>query len=103
MSTATLTWVLPTARTDGSALAPTDIASVEILDAVNGAAAVQIGTAQGAATTFTTGPLVGGSHVFTVIVVDTAGDMSAASAPATLAVPEAAPNPATDLVAVLNP
>ena len=103
MSTATLTWVLPTTRTDGSALAPSEIASVEIFDAVNGAAAVEIGTDTGPMTTFTTGLLVGGSHVFTVVVVDTAGDMSAASAPATLAVPEAPPSPATNLVATLNP
>ena len=103
MSTATLNWVLPTTRTDGSALAMTDIASVEIFDAVNGAATTQIGTATGAATTFTTPVLGGGSHVFTVVVVDTAGDDSAPSAPATLSITVAPPNPATGLTATLNP
>jgi len=103
MSTATLTWTLPTSRTDGSPLAPTDIASVQIWDAVGGAATVQIGTAQGAATSFTTGTLQGGNHVFTVVVVDTNGDDSAPSAPASLTITVAAPNPATNLVATLNP
>jgi hypothetical protein len=102
MATVTLTWVDPTQRTDGSTLDPTDIADVTVWDAVNGAAAVQIGEVSGDTETFTTGLLVGGSHVFTVEVVDTAGDDSAMSAPVTVAVPLAPPNPATNVVATLN-
>lgn len=103
MSTATLTWTLPTTRTDGSSLGPTEIASVLVFDAVNGAAIGQIGSVPGPGTRFTTGSLVGGTHVFTVVVVDTNGDDSAPSAPAFLTITVAAPNPATNLVATLNP
>jgi hypothetical protein len=102
MSTATLSWVLPTTRTDGSALAPADIQGIEVFDAVNGAAAVQIGEAAGAVTSFTTPALAGGTHVFTLIVVDTVGDASAPSAPVSLSVPLAAPNPVTNVTATLN-
>ena len=102
MSTATISWTLPTTRTDGSTLKPADIQGIEIFDAVNGAAAVQIGETSGPATSFITPALAGGTHVFTLIVVDTVGDVSAASAPVSLSVPLAAPNPVTNVTATLN-
>jgi hypothetical protein len=100
MSTATLTWTLPTTRVDGSPLAATDIASIDIFD--SGAA---IGNAPGAATTFTTGVLTVGAHGFTVVVNDTTGHQSAPSnvASVTVAPTLAVPSAVTDLAAVLNP
>jgi hypothetical protein len=105
VSTATITWTLPTTRTDTppTPLAPSEIAGIEVWDAVNGAAAVKIGEAMGAATSFTTGPLAGGTHVFTMIVVDTVGDDSAASAPASGSVPLAPPSPVTGVTVTINP
>lgn len=105
MSTATLNWTLPTVRTDTppSPLPPSDIGGVQVWDAVNGAAAVQIGEANGPATSFTTGPLVGGTHVFTMIVVDTVGDDSQPSTPVSASVPLAAPAPVTGVTVTINP
>lgn len=102
MSTATITWTLPTTRVDGSALAPTDILGIQILDAVNGAPAAQIGEPSGAVTSFTTPTLAGGTHVFTLIVIDTSGTVSAASTPVSLNIVLPAPNPVTNVTVTRN-
>lgn len=105
MSTATLTWVLPTTRVDGASLSPTEIASIDIFDNSSPTPAVAIGNAPGPATTFTTGVLSVGDHSFDVVVNDTTGHVSAPSNVAVLTVPAtlAAPAPATALAATLNP
>jgi hypothetical protein len=104
--TATLTWVNPTTRTDGTALAPTEIASVGVYDvSTSTPASTLIGTVTGGTTTtFTTPILSTGFHNFTVIVTDTAGTSSSASNVATVQVAPvlAAPSAATGLTAVLN-
>ena len=105
-NTATLTWVNPTTRTDGSALAPTDIATVSVYDVSTAIpSSTLIGTVSGGTTTtFTTAVLSTGFHNFTVIVTDTAGTSSSASNVATVNVLPvlAAPSAATGLTAVLN-
>ena len=106
MANATLTWVLPTTRTDGSPLAASDIASVSIFDvSTEDPSHHMIGSATGPATTFTTDTLTVGFHNFTVGVVDTAGHVSADSNVASVEVIStlADPSPATGLTAVLNP
>ncbi|HEY2810556.1 MAG TPA: hypothetical protein VGJ00_04105 [Rhabdochlamydiaceae bacterium] len=105
MSTSTLTWVLPTTRTDGSSLASTDIASVSIFDvSTEDPSHHMIGSAVGPATTFTTDILTVGFHNFTVAVVDTAGHVSADSNVASVEVKStlADPSAPTGLTAVLN-
>jgi hypothetical protein len=97
MATATLTWTPPTKRTDGTALAPDQIAGTHVFDGTN-----EIGTAPSAAATFTTPTLPPGDHSFTVVVHDATGGVSAASNAAALVVPESPPAPVTDLAAVLN-
>jgi hypothetical protein len=104
MSTATLTWTLPTTRIDGTTLSPSEIASVDIFDAASTTPTVAIGNAPGAATSFTTGTLSVGDHSFTVVVNDTTGHVSGPSNAATLTVPAtlAVPSAATNLAATLN-
>ncbi|HYT43892.1 MAG TPA: hypothetical protein VEP90_16250, partial [Methylomirabilota bacterium] len=105
MATATLTWTLPTTRTDGSVLNTSDIASVSVFDvSTEDPSHHMIGTAIGPATTFTTDTLTVGFHNFTVGVVDTAGHVSADSNVASVEVKFtlADPSPAADLTAVLN-
>jgi hypothetical protein len=99
MSTATLTWTNPTTRTDGSPLAPEDIAWVDVYD--NGADIMSIG---GAATSATTGNLTVGSHKFSVVVHDNKGQQSAQSNISTVNIfpVVGAPNAVTDLSAVVN-
>lgn len=106
MSTATLSFTDPIARTDGTALSPDEIASIDVFDDVgDGNGPQNIGSVQGAGTGFTTGTLAVGNHLFTVVVNDTTGHKSAASNQAALVVPAtlAAPNAVTDLAATLNP
>ena len=106
MSTVTLNWTLPTTRVDGSALALTDIAQVNVFDQVvipnTPSPNIQIGVATGAATSFTTGTLVAGQHLFTVTVQDTDGNISAVSNVATATVGKAVPSAATSLTATVN-
>lgn len=105
MSTASLVWVNPTTRTDGTALDPSAIASVDVFDSVDGAAPVNIANLPGAATTFTTGVLTVGNHTFTVDVNDTSGHVSAQSAGvlATVVAVLASPSAPTGLTVTLNP
>ena len=106
MSTATLTWVNPTTRTDNSPLSPSDIASVNVFDiSTTDPSGPQIGTVLGGiTTTFTTDTLTAGFHNFTVTVTDTNGLSSSASNVATVQVASTVANPSspTDLTAVLN-
>lgn len=107
MSTATLTWTNPTTRIDGSALAASDIASVNIFDQITNpnfpAPTIQIGSVGPGVNTFTTSALASGTHNFTVVVVDTQGNSSASSNVAVLSVGSAVPSAVTNLVATLNP
>jgi hypothetical protein len=106
MTTATINWTLPTQRTDGTPLAPTDLASTEIFDSVNGAAATLIATVPTPATMLTTPSLVPGTHVFTLSAVDTAGTVGVASTPVSETVPTPAlapPAAITGVTVVLNP
>lgn len=99
MATATLTWVLPTLDVNNNPLPTSAITSVTILN--NGA---QFDSVTGAATTYTSPTLSPGTYNFTVVVNDAAGG-SAPSNVASVTVPTPAlgvPQPATNLVAVLN-
>jgi len=106
MSTATLSWTVPTTRTDGSPFTPDQVMEIDVFD-MSDAVPVNtlIGTVPGAGTSFVTGVLDVGNHSFTVIVRDTTGHSSAASNVAAVTVPATLANPAavTDLAAVLNP
>ena len=106
MSTVTLTWDIPVARTDGTPLNPDEIASIDVFDDVgDGNGPQKIGSVVGAGLTFTTPVLTVGNHTFTEIVNDTTGHKSAASAPITEVIPAtlANPNPVTNVQATINP
>jgi hypothetical protein len=105
MSTATLNWINPTTRVDGSALPAASIGQVLIMDDT-GSGPTQIGASPGAATSFATQALAAGGHSFSVVVQDTNQQNSAPSNIATLTVPvvlPALPSAATGLTATLNP
>lgn len=104
MATATLKWTDVATRTDGTVLAPTDIAGVDIFDTVGGIT-TKIGTVLGGVQTFTTDVLAVGDHAFTVVTNDTTGHSSTPSNAAAVTVPAtlANPSPVTDLSATLNP
>lgn len=106
MSTVTLTWDIPIARTDGTPLGPDEIASIDVFDDVgDGNGPQNIGSVTGAGTTFTTSVLTVGNHSFTEVVNDTTGHKSAAAAPAVVNIPAtlANPNPVTNVQATINP
>jgi hypothetical protein len=105
MSTVTLQIQLPTARTDGSAITPDQIAGTDIFDTAAINPAVAIGTIPGAGTSFTTSTLTVGDHTFTAETRDTTGHTSAESNPMIVTVPAtlANPNPPIILSATLNP
>lgn len=105
MATVTLTWTLPTTRTDGAPLTPDQIASVDVFDTASATPTAPIGTVNGAGTTFTTDVLSVGLHQFDVVIRDTTGHSSADSNMASVTVPAVLANPSavTDLAAVLNP
>jgi len=100
-----LAWTLPTARTDGSALAPSDIAKVTVQTTIPGNPNVVSVDLPGTATSFTTPDLSGtpGGYGFLVFVTDTAGNQSqGATTSATIAPPTIAPpNPVTGLTATV--
>ena len=66
MSTATLTWTIPTTRTDGTPLAPSDVASVSVYDDASPTPAVALAVLPGSPVTFTTDTLSPGVHDYTV-------------------------------------
>ena len=99
MATVTITLAAPTTRKDGSPLALSDIASVDILRTNSSAAPTKIATVHAPiAATFTYADLnvAPGSYGYANDVVDTLTQVSDASDtfPETVAAPPAAPNPA---------
>jgi hypothetical protein len=109
VSTAKLNGTTPVARLDGSALAPADIASIDIFDdSGDGNGPQLIGSVPNPGTTFefTTGVLTAGlTHNFTNVVNDTTGHKSAPSNTVSIPVPAtlAAPNAVTDFAGELIP
>jgi PKD repeat protein len=101
MSKINLTWTLPTTRTDGSALTPTDIAKVSIFD---GSTGTLIADLPGSATSYeSTTDATPGTYAFNVTVTDTTGNTSA-PASTSIVVPTpvvAPPSPVTNLTATL--
>lgn len=104
MSTVALSWTLPTTRVDGTPLAPTDIASVDVFDSGSATPGTPIGNAPGPAVTFVSGVLSVGAHGFTVVVNDTSGHSSAPSNvfSGTVVATLANPSPATGLTGVFS-
>lgn len=101
--TVTVTWTNPTTRTDGSALAASAIAKVDIMDSM--VSGVPLGTVTGGTTTtFTSGQLAVGTHAIALVWTDTAGNKSAPSNTMSVVVPAplAPPNPGTLNSATLN-
>jgi hypothetical protein len=87
--TVTVTWTNPVTRTDGTALAPSEIANVEVHDTVNNSmTAYGFGTAP---SPFTTPPLVAGTHTFTMMWTDTLGQKSVESNAIQVQVPQTTP------------
>lgn len=106
MSTAVLNWVLPTTRTDGSALAAADIAGIDIFDMASATPTTPIGNAAGSATSFTTGVLTVGDHGFTMVANDSGGrksDPSKVVVGTVAAPPVAPPSPITGVTVTINP
>lgn len=100
MQTIHLQWTLPTTRVDGSPLAATDIATVDVTDTF----ANTVTHLPGTATTFDTGDVTGqtGDHAFSVTVTDTSGNVSApATVTVNVPVAVAAPNAVTGLTGTL--
>jgi hypothetical protein len=104
MATASLTWTVPTLRTDGTPLAPTEVAGADVYDTASTTPTVPIGSVTGALGGFVTGLLAVGPHVFTVVTRDTTGHASAPSNAVSVTVPPTLANPAavSDLAAVLQ-
>jgi hypothetical protein len=99
MNTVILNWSNPVTRTDGSALAASEIASINVFDGTT-----QLANLIGAVTTFQTKELPAGDHSFTVVVNDNNGNSSGPSNVATVTVPALAPPSAvTNLTAALAP
>lgn len=104
MTIVTLNWTLPTTRTDGSPLAPTDIASIDVFDSASPTPTVPIASLPGAVTTFTSGVLSVGAHGFTIVINDTTGHSSAQSNvfSGTVAPTLAPPSAVTDLTGTFS-
>ena len=100
MTTATITWVDPTTRSDGSSLPASSITSIEIYDSASGSA--PIGSVAAGVQTFKTPPLSTGTHNFTLDCKDTMGTHSVLTAgiPETVLAP---PNPPSGVTVVLGP
>jgi len=96
MSVAKLDWADPTMRTNGKPLDPADIARIDIYDSLVNPSNPSASVAGGVGT-YTTGELDSGTHVFTLVVLDTDGDSSAASNPATAKITPAPPAAITTL------
>ena len=108
MSSTLVTITLPTTRTDGSALALSEIASVTLTKAVGAGAAAVLETVPTPATeilTFTdSAPDVGGTDNYAATVTDVEGNVSAAGT-ASVNVPAStlAPPSAPTVAAVFTP
>lgn len=100
--TATITWVDPTLRMDGTPIAP-DTFHVNVFDSASPTPNTPIGSVAKGVQTFTTGALSAGVHSFTLTAVDSEGDTSAVtSPPASVTVPFTAPLAPTSVAAALN-
>lgn len=99
-----LNWTLPSARTDGTPLAPAQIAEVNVFLA-SATPPTKLASLPGTATTYNAGEQSPGSYSFGVSVTDTDGNVSSEqTVAATVAPPvEAAPNPVTGLTATVGP
>jgi hypothetical protein len=104
VTTAIIKWTDPTTRVDGTALAPAEIASVDIFDSA-ATDPSPVGNVPGGAQQFTTGVLSVGDHVFSLMWNDTTGHKSAALSAPTVTVPPtlASPSPGSGLTVTLNP
>jgi hypothetical protein len=108
VSTETLSWVLPTLRTDSSAIAP-DTLTVTITDTVGGVATVVDtlpGQLPGSSGSFTTPALTPGTtHSWTATSTDTENDVSPVSNAVMQVVPPVAlaPPAAMTLTGTFNP
>jgi hypothetical protein len=106
VTTATINWTLPTVDVNGDPIQPTDIAKVNIYDAVNGGPANLVGsvpnTPAAPATSFTTPALAGGTHVFTGAAVDVAGDAGPQNTGVSESVPLAPPAALANFTVTLN-
>jgi hypothetical protein len=105
VTTATMKWTDPTTRVDGTALAPAEIASIDIFDSAASNPAVPIGNVPGGTGMFTTGVLSVGDHTFSFVVNDTTGHKSASAAASPVTVPAtlANPSPVSAITVTLNP
>lgn len=105
MATVTLKWTDPTVRTDGVALAPGELVSLDIFDTAAPNPDILIGNVLAGVLTFTTATLTVGDHVFTVVAKDSTGHKSAPSNAflATIAATQAAPAAVADLSGTINP
>lgn len=94
---ATVTWTNPTTRTDGSALAASQIGSTKIewgtCQGSSFGAAAGSASAVGAATSLVVQNLPAGTYCFRAATIDAAGLQSGWSAVASKVVPVAPPNP----------
>ena len=93
----TLVFALPATRTDGSALAPSDIGFVNIYRQDNGSDPVRIASVPATETSYVDAGLADGTYAYTVSVTDTQNPAreSAASNEIVVVVlpPKAAPSP----------
>ena len=109
MSTIVLTFNLPTARTDGTALALTEIASFTVTPAATGGTVSPPSTVAGpftaVAQTFTdNAPDFGQTESYSVVVTDVEGNVSAAATGSVVVPPSvlAAPNAPDSLTVTFN-
>ena len=84
MSTATISWILPTTRANGDPLTPGEIAYIDIFNVIpatisSPSSSMLLGTVAGTATSFTTPTLPPGDYTFSIMVNDTEGRHSAAA------------------------
>lgn len=101
MSTATITWVDPVNRTDGTAIAP-DTFIIQVFDSASVTPATPIGTVAAGVQTFTTAVLSSGVHTFVLTATDSEGDVSPPTVGVSVTVTSASPNAPTNVAVVLN-
>jgi hypothetical protein len=110
MSNVTLSFSLPSTRTDNSALALTEIASFTVTPSASGGTVSAPSTVAGPFTTpaqtfVDNAPDMGNTVSYAVVVTDTQGNASAAASASVVVPPTtlAAPSPVTGLTATFNP
>lgn len=110
MSNVTLTFTLPSTRTDNSALALSDIASFTVTPSASGGSVAPPSTVPGPFTAadqsfVDSAPDMGNTVSYAVVVTDSQGNASAAGTVSIVVPPTtlAPPSPVTNLVATFNP